>query len=94
MPDARTLDILRQLRQIQNVSQTDMAAYFGFRRSARTRMSKWEVGSEVPPLKHRERFILYLIDKLRLRNNPERFNDVWQILCKEWNWPSLTERER
>jgi len=77
------------------MSQTDMARFFDFEgRNARIRMGKWEGGDEIPPLKHRDKFIDYLLKGVGLQGDPETFNQVWQILCEEWRWPALSASER
>lgn len=88
------LDILRQLREMKQLSQVDMATYFGFSEAAgRIRVGKWERGDEVPPLKHRARFISYLLDELALRDNLDYFIQIWKILVETWEWPDVTDPE-
>lgn len=95
MPNAARLVVLPQLREAHQITQSDMALYFGLTgRNARITMSRWENGQETPAIRHRARFINYLVDKLELRNDEERFNQVWQILSEEWGWLPLTENER
>lgn len=95
MPNPHNLEILRQLREMNKISQTNMATFFGFAgRSARNRIGEWENGDKIPPVKHRAKFILYLIEKLGLREDLKRFEEVWQVVSNEWNWLPLTEAER
>lgn len=82
------LVILRQLREMKGLSQKDTARYFGFREeSGRLRVGKWERGEEPPALRHRARFMSYLLDELGLRDNPDQFDQVWKILVVAWGWP-------
>jgi hypothetical protein len=53
MPNARNLQVLRQLRRRFGISQSDAAAFFFKGQSARNTISDWENGNEIPPVKHR-----------------------------------------
>lgn len=95
MPDHESLKRLRELREMNRITQSDMAAFFGFHgRSARNRISKWENGEELPPVKHREIFIRYLTEKLDLKSDIETFDELWASLCQIWKWSSLYPGER
>ncbi len=95
MPDARSLEVLRQFREMRGLSQAEMARLFGFKgKSARIRVGRWENGVDIPPVKYRLRFILYLLDDLELGNDLQRFDEIWSTLTREWGWPALTENER
>lgn len=87
------LDILRQLRQMKQLSQTKAAEYFGLAQSGYQTVGQWERGEEHPALKHRARFISYLLNELGLRDNPTYFIQVWKILAAAWGWPDVTEPE-
>ncbi len=94
MLDAHKLDILRQVRAEKNVTQVQMATYLGYQgKSARNRMSAWEAGKEVPPLKYREPFIRYLTELLGLWKDREQFDHVWQVLQEQWQWRPITDQE-
>jgi transcriptional regulator with XRE-family HTH domain len=95
MPITGRLDVLRQLRQMRSLSQAEVAPHFGFEgQSGRVTISRWESGTKPPALIHRSSFISYLLDKLELRRDLERFYQVWQILCDEWKWLPLSDQER
>jgi transcriptional regulator with XRE-family HTH domain len=95
MPDHNGLKRLRELREMKRITQSEMAAFFSFSvPSARNRMSKWENGEETPPVKHRETFIRYLLERLDLKNDVQTFDELWTALCLIWRWSPLYPSER
>ncbi len=92
MPTMRPLTLLRQLRESAGLTQTDMAVFFGLKgASGRNTVARWENGEGNPPaMKHRKTFISYLAIKLDLRNDRQRFDEVWHSLKEHWNWPTVT----
>jgi transcriptional regulator with XRE-family HTH domain len=95
MPEKGPLRLLRQVREAADLSQTDMALYFGFNGSnGRNTVARWENGEGNPPaMKHRRTFISYLAVKLGLHNDRQRFDEVWNTLQERWGWLTVTERE-
>jgi transcriptional regulator with XRE-family HTH domain len=97
MPDARNLQMLRQLREARRLSLTSMAIYFGLSSAnGRNTVSAWERGTAIPAAEHRRTFIRYLDEELGLGDDAELFQRVWQVLETEWGWtfPTLHERQR
>ena len=35
----------------------------------------------------------YLWDDLRLRTDPEHFEEVWRMLVEEWSWAPISDEE-
>jgi len=95
MPNPQKLAILRQLREISRLTQSDVAEYFGFvGHSARVTIGRWENGDEIPPAKYRSGFISYLTEKLGLIKDTQTFNKVWTNIVDEWGWLPFTDNER
>ena len=94
MPDAVRLDILRTLREEAGLSQTDMARHCGLQgRQSHQTAGAWERGTMTPHVSRRGRVMLYLWDRLRLRQDPVRFEAVWAILVEEWDWEPINDGE-
>jgi ABC-type oligopeptide transport system substrate-binding subunit len=94
-PDLRKLQILVELREAANLTQDQVGASLGLEGAKRRdSVRAWETGASCPALKRRPDFIVYLLDGLRLRNDPQRFLQVWDdIMVGEWGWRPLTEDE-
>ncbi|RIK40290.1 MAG: hypothetical protein DCC55_15560 [Chloroflexi bacterium] len=94
MPNSQRLDLLRQLREQAGLSQGEAARLLGLTgRQSRLTVGAWERGDYAPDERRRTRFIGYLWDHLRLRQAPQRFAEVWEILVEEWGWEELSEAE-
>ncbi len=94
MPDAQRLDQLRILREEAGLSQTDMARHCGLQgRQSHQTAGAWERGTMTPHASRRVAFLHYLWDGLRLRQDPERFAAIWEILVEEWQWDPLSDTE-
>ena len=94
MPNLLRLDILRVIREEAKISQEDAAKRCGLTgNQGRISFGDWERGKSIPQSKRRARFIPYLWDHLRLRNNPQRFEETWNILVEEWEWEPISDRE-
>lgn len=93
MPDPKRLSILIELRDAANLNQTEAAKLFGLKEQGRKSVAAWEAGESTPAKKRRTRFITYLWDNLGLRNDLEKFEQVFNVLVEEWQWEPLTDRE-
>ena len=95
MPDPQRLRVLVELREaVPGMTQAKAARLCGLegRQSYKT-FGDWELGNVIPEAKRRTAFLHYLWDGLRLRQNPDKFQEVWQILEQEWGWEPLTDDE-
>lgn len=94
MPSSLRLDILRDLRERAGLSQVKMAEICGLRgRQSYQTAGAWERGDMTPNRTRRTKFIGYLWDHLNLRQDPDAFERVWQILEDEWRWEPITDQE-
>lgn len=94
MPNPYRLDILRQLREEAGLTQREMAHLCGLRgRQSHQTAGAWERGIVTPTATRRIKFIGYLWDGLRLREDTDRFEEIWAILVEEWGWDPITDRE-
>lgn len=94
MPNPYRLSILCQLREAVGLTQRDMARLCGLRgRQSHQTAGGWERGTITPAASRRTRFIGYLWDHLRLREDIEQFEEVWAILVEEWNWEPISDAE-
>jgi Tol biopolymer transport system component len=85
---------LSQLRRKARLTQKDVAQHFGFNpEQGYKSVGEWESGTAKPLDGRRERFISYLWDRLKLRNDPQEFERIWQILAKEWEWALISDEE-
>jgi predicted ATPase/DNA-binding XRE family transcriptional regulator len=90
----QSLAVLVELRRQAGLSQSDMAQWCGLhgRRSHQT-AGAWERGDYAPDQRRRLDFIHYLWDGLGLRRAPERFEEVWTLLCAAWGWDAIGDEE-
>jgi tetratricopeptide (TPR) repeat protein/transcriptional regulator with XRE-family HTH domain len=94
MPNSQRLDLLRQYREQANLSQEDAARLLGLTgRQSRLTVGAWERGDYAPDERRRTKLIGYLWDHLRLRTDPARFEQVWEMLVEEWGWAALSDEE-
>ena len=94
MSIAQSLEILAELRREAGLSQSDMARLCGLRgRQSHQTAGAWERGEYAPDARRRTNFIHYLWDGLGLRRHPQRFEDVWAVLCAAWEWDSIDDDE-
>ena len=93
--DLQKLQILVELREAAHLTQDQAGALLGLEGAKRRdSVRAWESGTNYPALKRRPNFIVYLLDGLRLRNDPKRLRRVWDdIMVEEWSWRPLTEEE-
>ena len=88
------LDILRELREEAGLTQDDMARLCGLQGQMRRQTAgAWERGDIIPTRARRIKVIGYLWDHLHLRRDPARFDDVWEILMREWGWDPISDKE-
>src|SRR5690349_11693636 len=88
------LDILRDLREQVDLTQDDMARICGLHgNQSRQTAGRWERGELIPNRGRRHKFIGYLWDSLRLRDDPVRFEAVWEVLMTAWGWEPISDRE-
>ena len=79
-------------RKQANLSQRQAAAFFDMTRYGS--LADWESGKSKPRVTRRPQFIVYLIDKLGLRNNYQQFLEIWNdVMVEEWAWDPLTDTE-
>lgn len=94
LPNPQRLAILIELRERVGLTQDDMARLCGLdSRQRQQTAGTWERGQAIPRRRLRDQFIYYLWDGLRLRREPQRFLDVWQILVEEWGWEPIEHEE-
>lgn len=95
MSDLQALKILTDLRKKAGLTLSDMAARCGLQgKYGYQTASAWERGTYAPSEKsRRKRFMGYLWDDLRLRQNPDQFETVWRILQNEWGWKPLQSHD-
>lgn len=94
MPNPTRLQILADLRRQARLSQTVVAKKFRLDSNyGRKAVGTWEQGANSPEKERRSPFIGYLWDDLGLRNDPEKFEVVWQILVEEWGWAPISDEE-
>jgi hypothetical protein len=90
--DSKKLAILVELRREAGLSQHKVAEFFGMERGDSVRA--WEVGTSAPHSTRRSQFIVYLLDKLGLRHNYQKFLEVWnKLIVGEWEWEPLNANE-
>jgi hypothetical protein len=70
-----------------------VANYFGLKRSGRQLIPKWEAGISRPRVTRRSKFITYLADELKLRDDPATFLSIWGDLQDDWGWEQLSHAE-
>ncbi|MFQ5855444.1 MAG: tetratricopeptide repeat protein [Anaerolineae bacterium] len=90
--DSQKLAVLADLRRAAGLSQSQVAEFFGMQH--RDSVSAWELGKRRPHPTRRSRFIVYLLDKLGLRRDGQRFLEVWDaVLIGECGWQPLSDEE-
>ena len=90
--DPQKLDRLIQLRKKAKVSQAEAASFFDMKNYGS--IANWESGRSKPWVSRRPDFIIYLIDKLGLRQEYPQFLELWnEVIVEEWGWDPLTEAE-
>ncbi len=86
------LNFLRDLRAPEVgpklLTLEEAAEFFGVSRY--DIVSAWETGLSRPPKTHQARFKGYLWDRLHVRPDAERFEELWQVLVEEWGFDTLT----
>ncbi|MEZ4683279.1 MAG: helix-turn-helix transcriptional regulator [Caldilineaceae bacterium] len=88
------LTFLVDLREAAGLTQADVARRFGLNgRQSYKSIAAWEQGKSATP-RRRSRFIGYLWDDLRLRDDPDHFEACWDTLVARWHWEPLSEQER
>ncbi len=92
--DPRKLMLLVEARG-KKLSQAGMGAYFGLTGPRRhDTVGSWERGQSKPHMKLRPRFLAYLLDRLRLAEEPQKFQRLWaSIMVEEWEWEPLGKAE-
>lgn len=94
IPDPR-LNFLAELREAVGLTQREVARRFELSpKQGYKSVASWEKGESIPKAKLRTRFIRYLLDDLRLHNEPTRFINYWDILVECWHWEPLSDAER
>lgn len=94
MIDSTNLEILTELREKAGLTQSEAAQRCGLKtQTGRVSVSKWESGAMRPRASRRNLFIGYLWDDLQLRENPELFRNVWNLLVEKWAWAPLNRGE-
>jgi hypothetical protein len=89
--DAQKLAALADLRREAGLSQSEVATFFGMKRW--DSVSAWELGMSKPRSTRRSWFIVYLLDKLGLRNY-QQFVKMWNdLMVEQWGWQPLSEDE-
>lgn len=90
--DEAKTSLLAEARNAAGVAQQEAAHYFGLK--DRGSIHAWESGYSSPPVKHRARFFLYLLDKLGLRKQPAVFLELWDtVMVNIWEWEPVGEAE-
>ena len=90
--DPQKLEILVDLRKKVGLNQSDVARFFGL--TDYGSVAAWELGKSKPLATRRQRFIVYLLDKLLLRRQPDRFLSVWdRVMVEQWGWYPLSNAE-
>lgn len=92
--DATKLRILTDLREDSSLTLSKVAEIFGLStQNGYAAVSKWESGVSAPQAAKRDDFKVYLWDHLRLRQDTEKFEEVWKILVEEWGWKPISDDE-
>ena len=80
--------VLKDLRTAAGLTQSDVGELFGVDYKA---VGRWETGRSRPHKSYRERFILFLLDTLKLNQDVPRFRKIWKkLMVGEWRWTKLT----
>lgn len=83
--------VLEELRNQAGIKIEEMAEYFG---SDRDTVRDWELGYRSPHKTRRLDLIGYLLDRLRLRRDSDRFLQIWNdVMLEEWEWEPLSRDE-
>ncbi len=95
MPNPTRLHHLIVLRERAGLTQAEMALRCGVAgKQGRKTVSDWETGEVTPRASRRAKFLVYLWRDLKLREEPARFEAVWQLLVEEWAWAPLSAQDR
>lgn len=93
-PNPQRLVILTELRQAARLTLSDMAQRCGLRgRQSHQTAGAWELGNMTPTARRRVHFLGYLWDNLGLRHESTRFEEIWEMLCEEWDWEPIGDQE-
>lgn len=93
--DSAHINILAELREDAELTQKDVANYFGLgARQGRQSIIRWESGKVVPHRKQRPKFIDYFLFLLGFQKKTfEEFQSLWNVLVTEWEWEPLSSSE-
>ena len=90
--DPQKLEVLVDLRKNVGLNQSDVARFFEM--TDYGSVAAWELGKSKPQSTRRKRFIVYLLDKLLLRHQPDQFFSIWsEVMVDEWGWQPLSQEE-
>ena len=90
--DPQKLEVLVELRKKVGLNQSDVARFFEM--TDYGSVAAWELGKSKPLSTRRKRFIVYLLDKLLLRHQPDHFFSIWsEVMVDEWGWHPLSQEE-
>lgn len=83
---------LTVLREENGLSQQAVATFFALK--SRQAVGSWELGTNNPARNKRQKFIVYLLDKLQLRKRPEELFELWDsVMVDIWGWAPLNTDE-
>ena len=86
---------LTNVREAAGITTSIMARSCGlYGNQSRKTVARWEQGCQTPRQRHRRQFVDYLWSTLELWQNPEQFDELWQIVVMAWEWDPLTPDER
>jgi tetratricopeptide (TPR) repeat protein len=93
--DYAQTEVLALARRRAGLSQDGAAEFFHLTgRKRRDTVSAWELGYSRPQLRRRTEFMLYLLDELNLRHDPEQFRQIWdEVMVGQWGWKPLSKDE-
>ncbi len=93
--DPEIVGVLIKLRDDAHLTQMEAAHKVGLEGTkSRDSFSAWESGMSIPRVARRPDFLIYLLDSLRLRRDPTRFEQVWNdVMVGQWNWPTVNDTE-
>lgn len=93
--DPAIVGVLIKLRAEAGLTQMEAAHAVGLEGTkSRDSFSAWESGMSIPRVARRPGFLVYLMDSLRLRRDPARFDQVWNaVMVGQWGWSAVSEAE-